>query len=461
MTTYDLAVIGGGPGGYSAALRAVELGGKVLLVEKDKFGGTCLNRGCIPTKALVNCADKVRSFQSGLQKGFFEGQANVNYAKMVEHKDQAVQTIRSGLEQLLKKNKIDMVKGKGLVDKPGEVRVELDSGETQSYAAKKIILSTGSKSFLPPVPGIDSEGVLDSEKILAMDSLPEEIIIIGGGYIGIEFAGIFASLGSKVTVVEMLPSILQLLDKDICKRMTQLLKKEGLQIYTKTKVQKIEKQGDKLQVSVEPEAEKDAQPQVLSADKVLVSTGTVPITEGIDIQSLGLEMEGKAIKVDEKMQTNVEGIYAIGDCIPGIQLAHVAVEEASVAAENALGGDRKVDLSVVPNCIFSHPEVGQVGLGEDEAKEAGYKVQALKLPYTAIGKAVAMGENVGMIKLVAEKGTGRLLGGLIMGKDGTEMIAEIAVALKQQMTVQELAQVIHAHPTLSEGIMDAAKHMKI
>lgn len=461
MSDYDVAVIGGGPGGYTAALRAVELGGKVLLVEKDKFGGTCLNRGCIPTKALVSCADKVRSLQSGLEKGFLKGQTGVNYAKMVEHKDQAVQTNRDGLEQLLKKNKIDMVQGKGMVKKPGEVSVEPDSGEARTYTAKKIIISTGSKSFLPPVPGIDSEGVLDSEKILGIKSLPEEIIIIGGGYIGIEFAGIFSALGSKVTVVEMLPSILQLLDKDICKRMTQILKKQGIEIHTKTKVQKIEKQGDKLQVTVEPEAAKGSAPQVLSADTVLVSTGRVPLTEGIDTQALGLEMEGKAIKVDEQMQTNVPGIYAVGDCIPGIQLAHVAFEEALIAAENALGGNKKVDLSVVPNCIFSHPEIGQVGLGEDEAKEAGYKVQVSKLPYTAIGKAVAMGENVGMIKLVADKDSGRLLGALIMGKDGTEMIAELAVALKQQMSVHELAQVIHAHPTLSEGIMDAARQMKI
>lgn len=459
MNRADITVIGGGPGGYAAAIRSAQLGAKVVMVEMDKPGGTCLNRGCIPTKALVKTAADIKNFKNALAGGILDGTAKINISRVVDEKNRAVETLRSGLVKLLKKNKVNVITAKAKVDRPGRVRLIFPSGEEKDITTEKIIIATGSKNVIPPISGIDLTGVCDSDGILNVKTVPEKLLIIGGGAIGLEFAGIFSGLGTKVTVVEMLSSLAASVDRDISRRFLQLLKRSGVRVFLNAKVQKIEKEGQKLAVTIEHNnsAHKTTDNVRIAVDLVLTAAGRVPAITGVNAGALGLEVDNGAIKVNERMETNVSGIYAAGDCTGGAMLAHVAMAEGAAAAENAAGGNKKVDLNAVPYCIFSYPEVAGVGLGEDEAKMSGREILISKFPYSALGKAVAAGETSGTIKLVADKKTGRLLGGHIMGYAATELVAEITLAVKNGLRAADVADTIHAHPTLAEGIMEAAR----
>jgi dihydrolipoamide dehydrogenase len=452
VSQFDVIVVGGGPGGYVAAIRAAHLGAKVALVEKEKLGGTCLNWGCIPTKALVKSAALWREIQHAGDFGFEISGAKVNYPQVVARKDQVVSTLVAGIEVLMKKNKITVFSALGKVMEPGKVFLQKEDNSDETIEAAKTIIATGSVPARLLIPGLDLPGVINSDDALKLTEIPDSMLVIGGGVIGMEFAGIFSAFGTKVTVVEMLPSILPMVDEELIKRFRPLLKKEGIEVITSAKVKEVEQAGDQLVTKVETgkgEVE-------ITTTKVLVAAGRVPVMHGIEVEQLGLELTRRAIKVNEKMETNVPGIYAIGDVVGGAMLAHVASFEGIVAAENALGHQAVMDYRVVPSCIFCHPEIAGVGLSEQEVKEQGIDYGVSKFPFTANGKALAIGEAVGTVKLIARKDTGAIIGGHIMGPHATDLIGEVGLAIKAGLTGQQVAETIHAHPTLAETIMEAA-----
>ncbi|MDW7674120.1 MAG: dihydrolipoyl dehydrogenase [Bacillota bacterium] len=452
MEKYDVVVIGGGPGGYVAAIKAAHLGAKVALIEKEKLGGTCLNWGCIPTKALVKSASLWREIQHAEEYGFQVNEAIVNYSKVIERKDQVVATLVAGIEGLMKKNKITVISGIAKLAQLGKIAIDKQDGVTEEILAEKIIIATGSAPARLPIPGLDNPEVLNSDSALALTRIPESLLVIGGGVIGMEFASIFSAFGTKVTVVEMMPAILPMVDDELIRRFRPMLKKEGIDILTSAKVKEVKKESNSFKTVIET-AKGDV--EVITND-VLVAAGRVPVTVGIEVEGLGLEMEGRAIKVNEKMETNLPDVYAIGDVVGGAMLAHVASFEGIVAAENAMGHSSNMDYRVVPSCIFCHPEIASVGVTESEAKEQGIDFVVSKFPFTANGKALAIGEAAGTVKLIAEKATGIIIGGHIMGPHATDLIAEVGLAIKARLTGHQVAETIHAHPTLAETVMEAA-----
>jgi len=452
VSQFDVIVIGGGPGGYVAAIRAAHLGAKVALVEKEKLGGTCLNWGCIPTKALVKSAALWREIQHAGDFGIEISGAQVNYSQVVARKDQVVSTLVMGIEALMKKNKIIVYSALGKVMESGKVVLQKEDNSEETIQAAKIIIATGSMPARLPIPGLDLPGVINSDDALKLTEIPDSMLVIGGGVIGMEFASIFSAFGTKVTVVEMLPSILPMVDEELTKRFRPLLKKEGIEVLTSAKVKEVEQIGAQLVTMVETGK---GEVEIITT-KVLVAAGRVPVMHGIGAEQLGLELTGRAIKVNEKMETNVPGIYAIGDVVGGAMLAHVASFEGIVAAENALGQQSVMDYRVVPSCVFCHPEIASVGLSEQEVKEQGIDYVVSKFPFTANGKALAIGEAVGTVKLIARKDTGAIIGGHIMGPHATDLIAEVGLAIKAGITGQQMAETIHAHPTLAETLMEAA-----
>jgi dihydrolipoamide dehydrogenase len=452
VNNFDVAVIGGGPGGYVAAIKAAHLGAKVALVEKEKLGGTCLNWGCIPTKTLVKSASLWREIKHAGEFGLDISGAKVNYPQVAARKEQVVGTLVAGIEGLMKKNKITVFYGFGKVMEPGKIVLQKKDYSEETIEAGKIIIATGSAPARLPIPGLDLPGVISSDDALEMTEVPDSLLVIGGGVIGMEFASIFSAFGTRVTVVEMLPSILPMVDEELTRRFRPLLKKEGIEVLTAARVKEVEQIGAQLAAIIETgkgEVE-------IIVSKVLVAAGRIPVTNGIDIMQLGLELSGRAIKVNEKMETNVPGIYAIGDVTGGPMLAHVASFEGIVAAENALGHQSLMDYRVVPSCIFCHPEIAGVGLSEQEVKEQGLDYVISKFPFTANGKALAIGEAVGIVKLIARKDTGVIIGGHIMGPHASDLIGEVGLAIKAGLTAKEVAETIHAHPTLAETIMEAA-----
>jgi len=449
---FDVVVIGGGPGGYVAAIRAAQLGQTVALVEKENLGGTCLNRGCIPTKALVKAAGLWRDINHCSEFGFSVSEPRVDFGQVMARKNSVVQTLRSGTEMLMKSNKISVIRGRAELSRIGEVAVRIADGTASVIGAQNVILANGSAPARIPIPGADLPGVITSDEALELDSIPKRMVIIGGGVIGIEFASIFAAFGTEITVVEVLPVILPMVDDEISRRLTPLMKKAGINILTKTRVERIAKADGGLTVTVEGASAKNE----LNADLVLLATGRVPVTDGIDIPGLGLQMNGRVVAVDQRMRSNISGVYAIGDLVGGAMLAHVASAEGIVAAENCAGIDSVIDYRVVPSCIFCEPEVASVGLTEKEAKDKGFNVKVSKFPFSANGKALTLGEPNGTVKLIGDADTGQVLGGHIMGPHATDLIAEVGLAIKARLTAAAIAHTIHAHPTLAETVAEAA-----
>ena len=453
MSEIDVVIIGGGPGGYVAAIKAAHLGLKAVLVEKDKLGGVCLNRGCIPTKALVSTAEMLNHLQRAEEFGIQVKDYSFDFPAVMKRKDLITQRLSSGVGQLMKANQVRVAKGEGQIIEPGKVEVTDTAGEKEFIKTKNIIIATGSKVMKPPIPGIDSEGVITSDEALSLNELPSRMLIVGGGVVGIEFAGIFRALGVEVTVVEMLPRILLPIDEEIARRLTQLIKRKGIEILTDCKVKEIKKAHQNLEVLVSTNnGEKK-----LETEKVLLAAGRVPELGNIDVQGLGIELDGKAIKVDEKMRTNIPGIYAVGDVVGKIMLAHVASREGIVAVENIAGKETFMDYKVVPNCVFSMPEVASVGLTEEEARKENNNIKVSKFPFMANGKAMGMGETEGMVKIITDADTSKLLGFHILGAHASDLIAEGTLALSMEATAFEIVNTIHAHPTLAEAIAEAAE----
>lgn len=449
MEKYDVVVLGAGPGGYVAAIRAAQLGGKVAVIEKDNFGGTCLNRGCIPTKTFVKNAEIIHEIKNAGKRGILVAEPEIDMSGMLQMKDMVVNQLSTGVYGLLKSNGVAIYRGEGTVTDHKTVVIK---NEDTEIAYNKLIIATGSENFIPPIKGLD-DGILTSTELLNIDTVPESLAIIGGGVIGCEFATVFAALGTRVTIVEMMPRLVANLDEDISQQLQKNFKKSKIQVRTSHSVKEIAKNADCYVLKMDDINNKcDVE---LTAEKVLISVGRKPNLAGLE--ALGLDMKGKYIKTDEKQKTNLEDVYAIGDVNGTIQLAHVASAQGRAAAENAMGMDSSCSLDVVPSCIYTIPEIGTVGLTETAAREKyGENIIIGKFPVAALGKALAMGETEGSYKIISEKETKKVLGVHIFGANATDLIMEAAVVMQAGGTLDMITDTIHAHPTMAEGIMEAA-----
>lgn len=448
----DIVIIGGGPGGYTAAIRAAQLGAKVVLVEAENLGGTCLNKGCIPTKSLYKNAQMINELNNAAEFGIKLDSFTIDFAEMMQRKQKIVDRLKEGIAQLIKLNSIETLYGTASLVSRETVKVIDSEGNEREIKAKNIIIAAGSVPVKPPISGMDWPGVITSDEILSIDNIPDTLVIIGGGVIGIEFAGIFSALGSKVTVVEFLPRILANMEGEISKKLVLSLKKKGISIETDTKVIKISMDNESLSVLTEGKKGES----VIRADVVLVSTGRAPRVEGLGLESLGIEYDRKGIQVDETYETNVSGIYAIGDVIGGQMLAHVAAEEGIAAVDHIMGLKSHMNYDAVPGCVFSFPEIAAVGLSEEDAKEKGIDYTSSKFLFGANGKALTIGEEEGFVKVLAETQTKRVIGVHIMGPHASDLIHEAVLAVEKKMTADDISGVVHAHPTLSEAFMEAA-----
>lgn len=447
---FDIGIIGGGPGGYVAAIRAAQLGAKVAVVEQERLGGVCLNWGCIPTKAMTSAIELLLEIEEAEDFGILVSEPGLDFSRMMARKDEVVERLVSGVESLMDARKIQVIAGHGQLASPTGIRISAES--SKELEVKKIIVATGSVPAKPPVPGVDLPAVMTSREILALQEPPHDLVIIGGGAIGVEFASIFNALGTKVTLVEMLPSLVAPVDEELGRRYTQLLRRQGVEIHLRSPLKEIAERDGSVEVVYEgPQGE-----GAIAADAVLLATGRVPLTEGLNLGDVGVKLERGAIAVDEHMATSVPGIYAIGDVTGGWMLAHVASREGEVAAEHALGRDSTMDYTAVPNCVFTLPEMAGVGLTEQEVKEQGIPYRKSRFPFSASGRALAMGQTTGLVKMICEQDSRRILGLHIMGPHATDMIAEGALAIQSGATAEDIVRTIHAHPTLPEAVREAA-----
>ncbi|ORJ63040.1 dihydrolipoyl dehydrogenase [Geothermobacter hydrogeniphilus] len=450
MKEFDIAVVGAGPGGYVAAIKAARAGAATCVIEDDKAGGTCLNRGCIPTKALFSTAHLLRRLRQAADHGIDIPSLNFDYTRAAERKDKVVAKLVGGVEQLLKGHGVDLFRGRGALEGPGRLRVRR-GGVVGHVRAKKIILATGSLPAVPKSLPVDEENILTSTGILAIKNLPQSLLVVGGGYIGCEFASIFSTFGCRVTVVEALPRLLAMSDRQAVREVEKSFQKQGVKVHTGTSVTALETVDGGVRATL-------SSGDVLQVEKVLIAIGRRPNTEGLGLEEVGVACDERGcVQVDDQMRTSVDDVYAIGDVTGGIQLAHVASYQAGIAVTNALGGSAHADYRVVPSSIFTLPEVSQVGLSEEQCKEQGIEVAVGRFAYLATSKAVCEGETEGSIKLLAEKGSGRLLGASIAGADASTLIAEVGAAMAAGLTAEQLGEIIHSHPTLPEMVKEAAE----
>ncbi|WMT86850.1 dihydrolipoyl dehydrogenase [Pelagibacterium sp. 26DY04] len=455
--TFDLTIIGTGPGGYVCAVRAAQLGMKVAVVEKwPSFGGTCLNIGCIPSKALLHASELFEEASHSFpQLGIEVGAPTLNLSAMMAHKDDTVASNTGGIEYLFKKNKITAFKGTGRIVAAGKVAVSGDDGATTEIETKNIVIATGSVSATLPGIEIDEEKIVTSTGALKLDKVPENLLVIGAGVIGLELGSVWARLGAKVTVVEFLDRILPGMDLDVAKQFQRMLGKQGFEFKLGTKVTGIEKTDAGLNVTIEPAAGGEA--TTLSTDIALVAIGRVPFTEGLGLEEIGVECDKRGrVVTDAHYKTNVEGIYAIGDVIAGPMLAHKAEDEGIAVAEILAGQAGHVNYGVIPGVVYTNPEVASVGKTEEDLKAEGIEYKAAKFPFTANGRAKAMLATQGFVKILADKATDRVLGCHIVGKGAGEMIHEAAVLMEFSGSAEDLARTCHAHPTMSEAVREAA-----
>lgn len=453
---YDLIVIGTGPGGYVCAIRAAQLGLKVAVVEKSKtHGGTCLNIGCIPSKALLHASEKFAEAVHGLAGfGVIAGQPRLDLAAMMKHKDDTVAANVNGVGFLFKKNKIDAFLGLGTITAPGEVEVTSSDGSSQKLTTKSIVIATGSDST--PLPGVDinETTIVTSTGALSFEKVPGKLLVVGAGIIGLELGSVWRRLGSEVTVVEFLDRILPGADGEVAKQFQRILEKQGFVIRLGHKVTGIEKTPSGLSVAIVPSRGGEA--LMLPADAVLVAIGRRPFTEGLGLEALGVAMEHGRVVIDENFATNVAGIYAIGDAVRGPMLAHKAEDEGIAVAEIIAGQHGHVNYNVIPSVVYTMPEIAWVGATEEELQADGIAYRAGRFPFTANGRARAMRHTEGFVKILADAKTDRVLGVHIIGAGASEQIAEACVLMEFGGSAEDLARICHAHPTLSEAVREAA-----
>lgn len=450
MENYEIAVIGGGPAGYVAAIRAAKLGRRVVLIEARDLGGTCLNRGCIPSKTLLRHAEVIETVEKAKNWGIDTGPVTISLSKMLKRKDDVIRKLRQGIAYLLDQGKIDVIEGYAEVGSDGSIAIRKEDAR-ETVKADRIILATGSRPAVPPIPGLDQAAYFTSDTIFDIEELPSSMTIIGGGIIGVEFACIFASMKVPVTIVEMSSRIVPSEDEEAAKVLAKALKKKGITIRTSTKVSAIDREGDKQQIKVETSKGKE---EILETEAILLSVGRVPNTDAFS--GLKLKMEGPYVRVDERMETSQPNIFAAGDLVGNWQLAHVASAEGLIAAANAAGENEVIDYSVVPRCVYTSPEIASVGMTEEEVKSSGIPHKIVRVDHVGNGKALTLDEQEGFTKLIAGTRYGEILGVTMVGPHVTEMIAEPSAYLRLEGTVDELATMIHAHPTVSESLYEAA-----
>jgi len=448
---YDVVVIGAGPGGYPAAIRAAQRGAKVAVVEKEKVGGTCLNWGCIPTKALLASAELIAHAREAEKFGVKITGIEPDWTAIQERKQKITDTLVGGILQLLKANGITLVEGTGSITADKNVLVKTAGGEV-TLEAGNIIIATGSDPAELPTFDFSKPAVMTSTDALALDHVPKSLIIVGSGVIGSEFACVFSTLGTEIVMVELMARMLPTEDSRVAKQMRSTFRKAGIDIKTETTVEEVlEYRDDGIKVKLSSGEE-------IEAEKLLVSIGRKFNSAGLGLEDLGVDADERGrIMVNDKMETTVPGIYAIGDVVGGILLAHTATFEGLVAAENATGGNATIDYTVVPACIFTIPEIGSVGLNADKAAEQGIEVNVSRFSFGALGKALAMGEDYGFVQLVIDAKTDKILGAQIMGPHASDLVHEVAIAMKMGATAEDIATTIHAHPSLPEAIMEAAE----
>lgn len=447
MKNYDIVVIGAGPGGYVAAIKAAQLGAKVAIIEKNKVGGVCLNIGCIPTKALIKSAKVYQEILKASEFGITldKNSVKVNLDQVIKRKDSVVQKLTAGVGMLFKKNNVDVIIGDAKIKDKNTIEVN-----NEALTTKNIIIATGASPVIPPIPGvkkgIESGFILTSKEALSLNEIPNNLVIVGGGVIGIEFATIYACFGSNVTIIEMADNILVNIDDEVRTSYLKSLKKQNINVLTKATVTKVE--NNKVFYTL------DGKTKEIAADKVLMSVGMRPNTQGLE--HLGFEITKAGITTNEKLETTVKGIYAIGDVNGKVMLAHVASAEGIIAVENIMGHNKKMDYNRVPSGIYGMPEIANVGITEQEAKKRNIDYKVSKFPLVANGKSLAEGETDGFIKIIADKKYNEVIGVHILAPHATDLISEAVVLMELEGTAYELASAIHPHPTLSEAIMEAA-----
>jgi len=458
MATYDLIVIGTGPGGYVCAIRAAQLGLKTAVVEKNPtFGGTCLNVGCIPSKALLHASELYEEAgHSFPQMGIKVGKASVDLAALLKYKEQNVESNVNGVAFLFKKNKIEAFRGTATILAPGEIEVKADDGKTQTLETKNILIATGSDVARLNGIDIDEKRVVSSTGALDLTKVPQKLLVVGAGIIGLELGSVWRRLGAEVTIVEFLDHILPGIDSEVARQFHRLLQKQGIAFKLSSKVTAIDTSGKLLKVKVEPAAGGGAA-ETIEADIVLVAIGRVPYTEGLGLDTVGVKRDNRGrVIIDPQFRTNVAGIYAIGDVVAGPMLAHKAEDEGVAAAEIIAGQAGHVNYDVIPNVVYTYPEIASVGKTEEELKQAGVAYLVGKFPFSANARARANLATDGFVKILADAKTDRVLGVHILGPDAEAMIAEAAIAMEFGASSEDIARTCHAHPTLSEAMKEAA-----
>lgn len=453
-----IVIIGGGPGGYVAAIRAAQLGAAVTLIENKYLGGTCLNVGCIPTKVLLHTTELLDVLKHDAKElGITLSDYHGDWPKLQKRKTKIIKKLVGGVNGLLKNNGITKIMGTAVFVNAHQIKVISDNQDEINNAATVIdfdfaIIATGSKPVIPPIPGSNHLDVITSDTALSLDAVPESLGIIGGGVIGCEFASIYNAFGCKVTIIEMLPEIVANMDRDIVKPLKEKLLKDGVDIFTSTRVESIQESAGGLTVTTSSQTGE----KTITAKKVLLSVGRKPELSTLNLDLAGIKTARGAIVVNQKMQTNVPHIYAIGDCNGGVMLAHVASAEGILAVETIMGKRSQIDFKTIPYCVYTKPELASVGLTEAQAREAGYDVKVGIFPMAVNGKAMIMGETTGVVKYVTDAATGEILGLHMAGPRATDLIVEGALAIRLEATVAELMATIHAHPTVGEALMEAA-----
>ncbi|MDQ3811752.1 MAG: dihydrolipoyl dehydrogenase, partial [Chloroflexota bacterium] len=474
QSSFDVVIVGGGPGGYPAAIRAAQYGLRVALIEKERPGGVCLNWGCIPTKAMLRSAEVLETLQHSADFGVLADNVRLDYPAVLKRKDAVVKTLTDGVGQLLKANGVTVFRGharftgRASLEVVGVGKSPLGDGgplynapadgsgqPTAQVEGKHIVIATGSTPAQLPIPGSDLPGVINSDGAFMLPELPRQIVIVGGGAVGTEWATMFAAFGSQVTVVELLPNLLPLEDEDLGRALSRSFEKRGIKVVTGSTVAKLESRGRHLTATITDRDGKNE--RSVEADNVLIGVSRRPNTIDLQLERAGVQTDRRGyITVDEQMKTNVPNVFAIGDVVGRVQLAHVASHQGLVAAAVIAGHDEKMDYKAVPAATFTHPEVASVGLSEAKAREAGHDLVVGKFPFAALGRAQTYGSTDGLVKIVADKKYGEVLGVHIIGPSASDLIPEAVLALTLEATLEDVANTIHAHPTLGEGTMEAS-----